>query len=40
MAVLLETAIQNQGREGPRSESSSVGETARMLVRPKFEVLN
>jgi predicted RNase H-like HicB family nuclease len=39
MEVLLETAILNQAtREGSLSVESSVSETAKMLVRPKFEV--
>jgi len=39
MEVLLETAILDQAaREGSVSVESSVSETAKMLVRPKFEV--
>jgi predicted RNase H-like HicB family nuclease len=38
MEVLLETAIRNQAREGSLPVESSVSETAKMLVRPKFEV--
>jgi predicted RNase H-like HicB family nuclease len=39
MEVLLETAIRNQAaRDNSASVESSVNETAKMLVRPKFEV--
>src|SRR5713226_3357055 len=39
MEVLLEAAIRNQAeRNGSLSVESSVSETARMLVRHKFEV--
>jgi predicted RNase H-like HicB family nuclease len=39
MEVLLETAILNQAtREGSLSVESSASGTAKMLVRPKFEV--
>ena len=39
MGVLLETAIRNQATpEGSLSVESSASETAKMLVRPKFEV--
>ena len=38
LEVLLQTAIENQAREGLAVESSPVDDTARLLVRPKFEV--
>jgi predicted RNase H-like HicB family nuclease len=39
MDVLLETAILGQAmRDGAPSVESNVSETAKMLVRPKFEV--
>ena len=39
MEVLLDTAIRNQATpESSISVESNVSETARMLVRPKFEV--
>ena len=39
MEVLLETAIRNQAaHETPPSVKATVSETARMLVRPKFEI--